>query len=101
MPSSVSAAFPVTADLAPKTAGQLSFPTKLGLAAASALLLTLAFAPLSQFYLAWIGLVPWMLLVRSAQGAGRAFLWGCLGGAVFFGINLSYVVLDTIPGGIL
>src|SRR5436305_975612 len=38
---------------------------RLLLVATGALLLFLSFAPYGQFYLAWVGLVPWLLVVAT------------------------------------
>ncbi|MFI9240702.1 apolipoprotein N-acyltransferase [Streptomyces sp. NPDC053079] len=43
----------------------------------------LAFPEPSLWWLAWVALVPWMLLVRSAVSGRRAALEGWLGGAGF------------------
>ncbi|MGB7159431.1 MAG: apolipoprotein N-acyltransferase [Tepidisphaeraceae bacterium] len=64
----------------------------------SAVLMTLAFAPISQFYLAWVGLVPWLMYVRRATGYRRLFLWNWAAGAVFFGLNIWWLGFVTIPG---
>jgi apolipoprotein N-acyltransferase len=61
-------------------------------------LLTLALAPAKQFYLAWVGLVPWMLVVRGTRTAARAFWWSWLGGALFFAANLWWLIYVTAPG---
>jgi len=64
----------------------------------SAVLLTLAFAPISQFYLAWVGLVPWLMYVRAAATLRRLFLWNWAAGAVFFGLNVWWLSFVTLPG---
>ncbi|MHA7958812.1 apolipoprotein N-acyltransferase [Streptomyces sp. L500] len=43
----------------------------------------LAFPEPSLWWLAWVGLVPWLLLIRSAPTGRRAALDGWLGGAGF------------------
>ena len=58
----------------------------------SAILLTLAFAPFGQFYLAWIGLVPWLLVVHRASSMLKAALWSWLAGTLFFGANMYWLV---------
>ena len=67
----------------------------------SAGMLSLSFAPLGQFYLAWVGLAPLLLVIGDARSIRRAFLWGWLGGTVFFLINLSFLLLVTVPGALL
>lgn len=60
---------------------------RLGLLALSTLLLSLSFAPYNQFYLAWIGLVPWLIVVLRARSIRAAALWGGVGGLMFNGIS--------------
>src|SRR5688572_22795567 len=67
---------------------------------ASAILLTLAFAPIGQFYLAWVAFVPWLLFVRRASSARRAFLWSWVGGTVFFAANIWWLGFVTVLGTI-
>ena len=40
--------------------------------------------PTGQFYLAWIGLAPWLLVVRGAKSNRAAFFWSWLAGTLFF-----------------
>ncbi len=63
-----------------------SVPTlaEAALAIASALLLVLSFPDFDWWWLAWIGLVPLLVVVTRAPKAGRAFLLGWLWGLVFF-----------------
>jgi apolipoprotein N-acyltransferase len=62
------------------------------------LLLSLSFAPFGQFYLAWVGLVPWLLVVRETRSQRAAFLWGWLAGIVFFTANMWWLAYVTGPG---
>src|SRR5687767_5208090 len=55
---------------------------KLALLSLSVLLLTLSFAPINQFYLAWVGLVPWLIVVQRCRSTVTAFLWSWLGGTM-------------------
>ena len=64
----------------------------------SAFLLTLAFAPLSQCYFAWVGLVPVLLFVRRAATTRRLFLWSWAAGTVFFALNIWWLGFVTVPG---
>ncbi|WP_428940468.1 apolipoprotein N-acyltransferase [Fontivita pretiosa] len=73
---------------------------RMALLVASALLLFAALAPVGQFYLAWIGLVPWLVAVRPARTVRAAFGWGWLGGAAFFAFSLGWLWRATIPGTI-
>src|SRR5688572_8974688 len=53
----------------------------------SVILLTLAYAPLEQFYLAWVGLAPWLVMVgRGRQSAKGVFWWSWLAGIGFFAV---------------
>jgi len=61
-------------------------------------LLTPAFAPMNQFYLAWVGLVPWLLMVHRCRSARSAFLWSWIGGTLFFTVNMWWMAEITIPG---
>ena len=54
------------------------------LAIASALFLILSFPDFDLWWLAWIGLVPLLIIVTQAPKAGRAFLLGWLWGVIFF-----------------
>src|SRR5688572_11948590 len=51
---------------------------------ATIVLLTFAYAPYHQFYLAWVGLVPYLLMVRRTRSAWTAFWWSWAGGTAFF-----------------
>ncbi len=73
---------------------------KLLLLLVSVALLTLSFAPFKQFYLAWVGLAPMLLVWREARSLRSAIAWGWCAGVLFFTANLSYLVLNTIPGTI-
>src|SRR5687768_6130238 len=64
----------------------------------SAVLLTLAFAPISQFYFAWVGLVPFLLFVRRAATTRRLFLWTWAAGTLFFALNIWWLGFVTVPG---
>src|SRR5207253_8371161 len=73
---------------------------KLALAALAAGLLTLAFAPFYQFYLAWVALVPFLFVVRDSRSLGAAIAWGWVGGLLLFVPNFAYLLYVTIPGAI-
>ncbi len=66
----------------------------------SAILLTLAFAPISQFYLAWIGLLPWLLFIRRAASQRRLFFWNWTAGTTFSALNIWWLGFVTVPGTI-
>ena len=71
-----------------------------GLLACAVLLLTLAFAPVKQFYLAWVGLAPLLVAMHGPRGMWRTFLWAWAGGTVFFAVNMWWLQLVTLPGAI-
>jgi apolipoprotein N-acyltransferase len=57
---------------------------KLLMIAFSVLLLSAAFAPFKQFYLAWVAQVPMILIAIAARSKKSAFFWGWLCGSIFF-----------------
>ena len=77
---------------------RLRWHVKLALLALSALLLTLSFAPFKQFYLAWFAFAPMLIVWTDSKSPLAAVGWGWCAGVFFFGANLSYLVLNTIPG---
>jgi apolipoprotein N-acyltransferase len=88
---------------APKPAAVArSFPDrwwgKLLLLLATIVLLDLAFAPFKQFYLAYVALVPWLIVVRHCRSAFTAFWWSWLGGVMFFSANMWWLAYVTGPG---
>jgi apolipoprotein N-acyltransferase len=64
----------------------------------SVVLTSLSFAPYGQFYLAWIGLVPWLVLLAECKSQKAAFLWSWLGGALFFMGNMWWMEKVSLPG---
>jgi len=67
-------------------AARASIPTlaEASLVIASALLLILSFPDFELWPLAWIGLVPFLLVAGQPLPGGRAFVLGWLWGAIFF-----------------
>jgi apolipoprotein N-acyltransferase len=61
-------------------------------------LLSLAFAPVNQFYLAWLGLAPWLLVILSTPSKKSAFAWGFGSAWVFFLVNMWWLWFVTPPG---
>src|SRR5208282_999834 len=59
---------------------------------------TLAFAPVNQFYLAWIGLAPWLIFLSGAKSWQSAFFWSWLGGTGFFTANMWWMAYISGPG---
>src|SRR5687767_12725203 len=70
----------------------------LGLVLASVGLLSLTYAPVGQFYLAWVGLVPWLILVARARTKKAVFFWSWLTGYLFFAVNMFWLGNVTVPG---
>jgi apolipoprotein N-acyltransferase len=62
------------------------------------LLLTLSFAPVYQFYLAWVGLIPWLIFLAEARSKKAVFFWGWLGGTAFFVANMWWMGHISWPG---
>jgi len=71
---------------------------RLSLPLSSAVLLTLAFAPVSQYYLAWIGLAPWLLFLAEAPSQRSAFKFSWVGGTAFFVMNMWWMAHINVPG---
>jgi apolipoprotein N-acyltransferase len=65
---------------------------------ASMILITAAFAPAGIFFLAWIGLAPWLIVVHRAPTAANAFWWSWLGGICIFTANLWWIGAVNVPG---
>jgi len=61
-------------------------------------LLTAAFAPVNQFYLAWIGLVPWLVVVHNTRSKKSAFFWSWIAGTLFFIANMWWMAKVTVAG---
>ena len=70
------------------------------LSISSGILLALAFPPLEVSLLAWIGMVP-ILLVINKTHPRAGFLYAYLTGIVFFALNLYWLVNVSVPGMIL
>ena len=64
----------------------------------TAVLLSLAAAPVGQFYLAWVGLAPFLIGVVRGKSTGRAVLHAWLGGVAYFAINLWWLWTASTPG---
>ncbi len=71
---------------------------QVGLLLLSILFLSLSFAPVSQFYLAWVGIVPWLIMLSRCGSCRSAFLWSWLGGVAFFIVNMWWLAYVTGPG---
>ena len=71
---------------------------KLALIFASVILLSLSLAPTKQFYLAWVGLVPWLFMIGKSRSTLWTFLASWLAGILFFTANMWWLVYVSIPG---
>jgi len=93
----------VTADAPPKQFPPEFSPTialwqRCAVAMLAVPLLALSFAPFNQFYLAWIGLVPWLVAVTRCRSAKSAALTGYIGGFAFFALNFWWLWHATFLG---
>jgi apolipoprotein N-acyltransferase len=61
-------------------------------------LLTASFAPVNQFYLSWIGLVPWLIVLDGTASKRSAFFWSWLAGTFFFIANMWWMYAVTSYG---
>jgi apolipoprotein N-acyltransferase len=61
-------------------------------------LLTLAFAPVGQFYLAWFGLAPLLVFVAGSATKKSAFFHTWAAGTFFFIANMWWMANITVPG---
>jgi apolipoprotein N-acyltransferase len=81
------------------TAGKLyGFLSTAGLLASSVGLLTLGFAPIDQFYLAWLGLVPWLIFLERARSQKAVFFWSWFAGTLFFVANMWWMAHISVWG---
>jgi len=60
--------------------------------------LSLSFAPFKQFYLAWIGLVPWLVMIAHARSKKAVFFLSWLTGILFFSVSMWWIAYVTLPG---
>jgi apolipoprotein N-acyltransferase len=65
---------------------------------ASVGMLTLAFAPIGQFYLAYVGLAPWLVLLSFLSSKKAVFLWSWIAGTAFFTANMWWMAYISMPG---
>src|SRR5436305_4772941 len=88
----------------PAVESKLSFNQTLrgrvALGLATVAMLSLSYAPLKQFYFAWVALVPWLIVVAGATSKRAAFFWSWGIGILFFSVNLWWIGYVTIPGAI-
>src|SRR4051812_9192309 len=72
--------------------------SRLALTSLSAILLFLSFAPFNLFFLAWIALVPWLLVVIDSNSRRASFFYGALCCLIFFSASVFWLWTATIPG---
>lgn len=71
---------------------------RLLLCLATAITFFLSFAPFKQFYLAWLALVPWLLIVAQARSKKAVFFWSWLTGILTFALCMWWIAYVTKPG---
>jgi len=76
----------------------LGFVARAGLLVLGTLLLSAAFAPYYQFYLAYIGFVPLLMVLSGLRRQRAALLWGWAAGTVFFAANMWWLVFVSAAG---
>src|ERR1700722_17798286 len=84
--------------MAERVKGRSRFLRPTALLAASIVMLTLSFAPIGQFYLAWVGLTPWLICVAERRSQKSAFFWSWIAGTVFFIANMWWMAAISWPG---
>jgi apolipoprotein N-acyltransferase len=65
---------------------------------ATPILLTLAATPGGLWPLAWIALVPWLLVIGESKTTFAAMFRGWMAGAIFFGLNTWWLWTANIAG---
>jgi apolipoprotein N-acyltransferase len=78
--------------------GRSRFVRPAAMLAASIVMLTLAFAPVGQFYLAWVGLAPWLIWLAESRSRKSAFFWSWIAGTLFFIANMWWMAIISWPG---
>ena len=73
--------------------------TEWGAAAASALLLILSFPNFEFYPLAWIALIPLLVVIAKRPSPLRAFILGCAVGSVFFYATCYWLTYSMIHYG--
>ena len=68
---------------------------------ATVVLLTLAAAPVGQWYLAWIALAPWLIAVARGTTMRGVVLRSWLAGVAYFALNLWWMLAASVSGTIL
>src|SRR6476620_3349645 len=76
------------------------FRGRLLLGLASVAMLSLSYAPVKQFYFAWVALVPFLVVIAQVPSKKGAFFWSWLTGILFVSVNLWWIGYVTIPGAI-
>lgn len=65
---------------------------------ATLVLMSLIFAPINAWPLAFVCLVPWMVVAVGCRTAGRVLVWSYLWAAVFFLFNMRWLYPATDAG---
>ncbi len=81
--------------------GRLSFRRQMPLALfglLSAVLLTICFEPFDVWWVAYVALVPWVLMLGGGHSNRRAVFWGWLTGFIFWAANLYWLWWITLAG---
>src|SRR5271154_4178311 len=78
--------------------GRSRFVRPAAMLAASIIMLTLAFAPMGQFYLAWVGLVPWLIWLAESRSGKSTFFLSWIAGTLFFIVNMWWMAVISWPG---
>jgi len=73
--------------------------SELGAALASSFLLILSFPNFDLFFLAWVGLIPLLIVITRRPAPARAFLLGWVSGTVFFYGSCYWLTYSMIHYG--
>lgn len=76
----------------------LTFRGRVVLCLATVVGLSLSFAPFKQFYLAWIALIPWLVMIAHARSKKAVFFLSWLTGTLFFSVSMWWIAYVTVPG---
>ncbi|MGH7180179.1 MAG: hypothetical protein ACREJC_22565, partial [Tepidisphaeraceae bacterium] len=71
-----------------------------GLSLTTVALFSLSLAPIHQFYLAWVALVPWLILLHGCRTKRGAFFWSWFTGTLFFAVNMWWLIAVSAPGAV-
>jgi apolipoprotein N-acyltransferase len=80
------------------SSSSLGFTARGGLLLVGTLLLSAAFAPYYQFYLAYVAFVPLLIVLSGLRSQRAALFWGWGAGVLFFAANMWWLVFVSGPG---